>query len=310
MSRRWSVVLLLAAAAAGVLYWVTAPQMSVAGLPAAHTPDLANGQLMFWAGGCASCHAAPDSEDEQRLRLAGGLELPTPFGLFRVPNISPHPEAGIGKWTDVDFVRAMRFGVSPQGQHYYPAFPYDYYQHMTVTDLLDLYGFLQTLPAVAATAEPSEIGFPYSVRRGIGFWKALYLDGRDLTGAGDEILQRGEYLVRGPGHCGFCHTPRNALGGPISGRFLAGAPSLELSADGEPEGRIPNITPHADGIAAWTADDIAFSLEMGFDPDYDSFGGSMVEVQENMARLPAADRAAIGAYLKSVPAIPSSTEPR
>ena len=132
-------------------------------------------------------------------------------------------------------------------------------------------------------------------------WKRQYLDGRPLEpvlNASAEV-QWGQYLVQGPGHCGACHTPRDEYGGPINSRFLAGT-----SGDNGVE-KAPNITPHEDGIGSWSARDIAYSLETGFDPEFDSFGGSMVEVQENMAKLSPNDRAAIAAYLKTIEPLPS-----
>lgn len=274
-----------------------------------HSANLANGELLFWVGGCASCHAAAGAEDSDLLTLGGGRELATPFGVFRSPNISPDPEFGIGDWSALDFVNAMVKGLSPDNQHYYPAFPYPNYQNIDSEDLLDLKAFLDTLPPSSNDVADHRLQFPYSFRRGVGLWKLRYL-ARSKSNPPTETdpqLARGRYLVDGPGHCGACHTPRDQYGGENTERFLAGAESLELGEGtaGSSAGRIPNITPHADGIGGWSQSDIAYALESGFDPDFDTFGGSMVEVQENMARLPAEDRAAIAAYLKSIPAIPS-----
>lgn len=274
-----------------------------------HSVNLSNGELLFWAGGCASCHAAAGAEEKELLTLSGGLELGTPFGIFRSPNISPDPEFGIGGWTDLDFVNAMVKGLSPDNQHYYPAFPYPNYQNISFRDLLDLRAFLNTLPPSPNKVADHSLEFPYSFRRGLGLWKSRYLARSESGPAAeaDSQLERGRYLVNGPGHCGACHTPRDQYGGEIKERFMAGASSLEVGAGGDESsaGRIPNITPHTDGIGAWSESDIAYALETGFDPDFDTFGGSMVEVQENMARLPAEDRAAIAAYLKSIPAVSS-----
>jgi len=238
--------------------------------------------------------------------------MPTPFGTFVVPNISPDPAVGIGAWTDLDFVNAMKRGLSPDSKHYYPAFPYTNYQHMTFEDVLDLRAFLNTLPASANGTADHELNFPYTIRRGLGLWKRRYLrrDLPPLDGPDTPVLDRGRYLVRGPAHCGACHTPRDSFGGEIEDRFLAGADSLEIEPGSESSevGRIPNITPHEDGIGSWSESDIAYSLESGFDPDFDSFGGSMVHVQENMAKLPADDRAAIATYLKSIPSVPSDRD--
>ncbi len=292
--------------AATAFYMLTMPQtLSSTALPD-HQPDLANGETMFWAGGCASCHAAPDAKDDERLRLVGGVELNTPFGTFRTPNISPDAKHGIGNWTTLEFVNAMVKGVSPDGRHYYPAFPYTNYQNMRYEDLIDLKAYLDSLPAEDNQVAGHTMKFPFGIRRGLGLWKQLYLKPAVNPAHAEEpeLVQRGRYLVQGPAHCGACHTPRNIFGGEIAERFLAGATAPE-STKGKKPGRIPNITPHADGIGSWDESDIVYALETGFDPDFDSFGGSMIEVQENMAKLSSEDRAAIAAFLKFIPALPS-----
>lgn len=272
-----------------------------AGLPPdslpAHAADKANGERLFHAGGCVSCHASPGVDASPPV-LGGGRALDTPFGVFRVPNITPDKDHGIGNWSTLDFVNAMHLGVSPDGRHYYPAFPYASYIHMEIEDLMDLKSYLDTLPAVSTANQRHDLKFPWNVRAGIGLWKVLNLDAAPVVPvpADDPALVRGRYLVEGPGHCGECHTPRDWSGGMDRNRWLAGAANL----DGE--GAVPNITPDDDGLADWSQKDIAYYLKSGLTPDFDTVGGSMVEVQENMALLPEADRAAIAAYLKAVPA--------
>lgn len=290
-------VLVLAVGGGAAGWFLTAPaQLDAASLPA-HEPDLANGEVMFWAGGCASCHAATGARGDDLLSLVGGRVLDTPFGRFNVPNITPDPGSGIGGWSNADFVAAMQLGVAPDGRHYYPAFPYTSYARMTVTDVLDLKAYLDTLPAVASTVPDHELGFPYNIRRGIGLWKRLHLNAAPVVAvdADDPPQARGRYLVEGPGHCGECHTPRDATGGLDYARWLAGGPAPEG------EGRVPNITSGEGGIGSWSARDIVYALESGFTPDYDTLGGSMAAVQASMARLSAEDREAIAAYLKAVP---------
>ena len=260
--------------------------------------DAQAGERVFRIGGCASCHAAEGAEGADKLVLSGGLQLQSDFGVFTVPNISPHPQAGIGGWSYYDFADAMRYGVSPDGRHYYPAFPYTYYARMTEKDLADLFAYIRTLPESARVNAAHDLGFPYNIRAALGLWKGLNLDPAPvLSKSGDPLIDRGQYLVEGPGHCGACHTPRGPLGGPRLEAWLAGGPNPEG------KGSIPNITPHQNALGGWSAGDIAYYLESGFDPDFDSAGGSMVEVIENLAKLPAEDREAIAAYLKSVPAI-------
>lgn len=308
MAWKWLAGLGLLGLLGGAGFFIlTMPQtVSATDLPD-HQPDPDNGERMFHAGGCSSCHAAPGAKGADKALLVGGVELKSDFGVFRAPNISPDPEAGIGGWTTAEFVTAMMKGTAPDGRHYYPAFPYTSYARMRVEDVIDLRAFLDTLPAVKSDIADHDLPFPFNIRRSLGLWKLLFLSPEPvatLRGDAPDLARRGQYLVEGPGHCGECHTARNLIGGLDKGLWLAGA----QNPDGE--GVIPNITPHADGIESWSADDIVYALETGFMPDYDSFGGSMVAVQENMALLPAEDRAAIAAYLKAVPGLPDAVVAR
>ncbi|RWC63905.1 cytochrome c [Mesorhizobium sp.] len=264
--------------------------------------DAATGKRIFYAGGCTSCHAKPGSQGEARLQLAGGLELKTLFGTFVPPNISQDPKDGIGAWSVEDLANAMLKGVSPSGQHFYPAFPYASYARMNPADIADLYAFLKTLPAVAGKTPANSLNFPFNIRRGIGLWKLLYLSDQPVVafpeGTPDPVMA-GRYLVEGPGHCGECHTPRDFAGGPKKNDWLAGA----VAAEGR--GIVPNITSGEGGLGDWSEDDIANYLETGFTPDFDSVGGAMVDVQRNMAELAPEDRAAIAAYLKATPPHPN-----
>lgn len=262
-------------------------------------PDLGNGENLFWTGGCISCHAPTGASDRGELALSGGEPLSTPFGIFHPPNISPDETAGIGGWTLAQFGNAMLRGIDDEGSHLYPSFPYGSYSRMTASDVNDLFAYLKTLPKSAAEAPEHELGFPFGIRRLLGGWKFLYFDDqpRVTIASADAAVKRGQYLVEGPGHCGECHTPRDSMGGFLKGKWLAGGPNPEG------KGKIPNITPGGE-IGSWSAEDIAGYLETGMTPEFDSVGGTMVEVQKNMARLPAEDRAAIAAYLKAVPAVP------
>lgn len=295
-----SAVVFLGVVAGGAAWFLTMPDP----WPAAHfeglgEPDIANGEQVFWAGGCTSCHAAPKSEGDARLILAGGLPLKSPFGTFHVPNISPDEAAGLGSWTLAEFGNAMTRGVGKQGEHLYPSFPYGSYARLTPKDINDLWGFLKTLPKSANVAPPHDLPFPFNIRMALGGWKLLFFTDkpRVTVDTANPQIARGQYLVEGPGHCGECHTPRNALGGFEAAEWLAGAPNPEG------RGRIPNITPGSKSIGSWSGSDIVDYLETGFTPEFDSVGGSMVEVQKNMAKLTAPDREAIAAYLKAVPAI-------
>lgn len=263
-------------------------------------PNIENGRTLFWVGGCASCHATPKQDD--RTRLGGGLALPSPFGTFFPPNISPHPRDGIGAWTVADFARAMTQGVSPDGRHLFPAFPYTSYQRMTATDLRDLFGFLRTLPAVEGTTPDHRLPFPFNIRRLVGGWKWLFLDGKPYAPdpKASAVVNRGGYLVEGPGHCAECHSPRNFLGGVIAGMRFAGG----QDAEGKPSA--PDITPDPTGIKDYSSADITGILTTGVKPDGDSVGGDMGLVVQSLAKAPKNDVAAMADYLKSLPARPSA----
>lgn len=301
--RKLLIVLFLLGAAGLAVFWVlSAPQTIAAGELPSGSGDPVKGKSVFYAAGCASCHAAPDAKGDEKFKLGGGLGLKTPFGTFYAPNISPDKTHGIGGWTNAQFVNAVMRGVAPDGRHYYPSFPYMSYQRMKISDVVDLKAFIDTLPPVTNDAPPHDLPLPLRVRRGLGLWKLLFMDNAPFTpipGA-DEQVNRGAYLVTGPGHCGECHTPRNLLGAPVAAMALAGGPAPEG------EGTVPNITPHAQGIGSWSKEDIVVALETGLLPEAETFGGSMIPVQENMAQLSAEDRNAIAAYLKFIAPQPSA----
>src|SRR5665213_568727 len=146
---RWLTGFGAAAVLAAAVFWIaTAPQPLPAEALPARVGNAANGELLFWAGGCVSCHLSPDAQAADKPELGGGKPLATRFGTFYPPNISPDADSGIGRWSDLDFVNAMKRGIAPGGRHLYPAFPYTSYQRMTVADLVDMKAFLDTLPAV------------------------------------------------------------------------------------------------------------------------------------------------------------------
>lgn len=288
---RWLV--LLAVIGAAGLWWMARPKPLAAAEVAGLTGDAARGETVFWAAGCASCHMAPGARGEAQLVLTGGQRFASDFGTFVAPNISQDPTHGIGGWSLLDLANALKRGVSPEGEHYYPSLPYASYAKMRLQDVADLHAFLQTLPADATPSAPHELAFPFSRREAVGLWKILYLRGGwALAGNVTPTVDRGRYIAEALAHCGECHTPRTALGGMDTGRWLAGAP------DPAGQGRIPNITPAALG---WTAGDIVQYLTTGFTPEYDSVGGHMAHVVANMARLPESDRQAVAEYLLAVP---------
>ena len=189
----------------------------------------------------------------------------------------------------------MNKGTSPDGRHYYPAFPYTSYQRMRVDDLRDLFAYLKTLPAVQGSVRDHDLPFPFNIRRTLGGWKFLFLDGEPFEPDPAKSAQwnRGAYLVNGPGHCAECHSPRNLLGGIVASQRFAGGPNPEG------EGWVPNITQK--GLGDWSEKDLAYLLETGDTPDGDSVGGQMTAVVRNTAQLSADDRNAI-AHLHQVAA--------
>lgn len=276
----------------GGFWWLTAPDPLPADAFAGLTGDAAHGQQVFTAAGCASCHMAEGATGDAQLVLAGGQKFPSAFGTFIAPNISPDPDHGIGAWSLQDLGNALQRGIGRDGEHLYPALPYTAYQNMTPQDVADLYAYLQTLPPDATPSQPHDMSFPFTFRRGLGLWKAMFLT-PDYALSGDFTPEetRGRYIAEALAHCGECHTPRNALGGLDRSRWLSGAPNPSG------HGTIPNITP---AKLTWSPDEVLEYLTTGFTPEYDSVGGHMAHVVENLSKLPDADRAAIVAYLRRV----------
>jgi mono/diheme cytochrome c family protein len=291
--------LFLLGAAAAVLglaaFWfLTIPATVPASALGSHTPDLANGKTIFLAGGCSACHAVPRQEDSTK--LGGGLGLVSKFGTFYVPNISPDTKDGIGAWTEAQFVTAMTKGTSPAGEHLFPVFPYTSFQKMKSDDLRDLFAHIKTLPPVAGKVRDHEVPFPLNIRRLVGVWKLLYLDGEPFKPDPSKSApwNRGAYLVNGPAHCAECHSPRNILGAIDPAKRFSGTPNPHG------KGGFPNITQF--NLKSWSEADIAETLETGMTADADRVGGPMVEVVRGTSQLSAEDRAGMAAYIKSLPA--------
>jgi mono/diheme cytochrome c family protein len=295
-------VVVLAVVGAAVFWIVTMPATVSASALGPHTPDLGNGKTMFYAGGCAACHATPNQED--KTRLGGGLALKTIFGTFYPPNISSDPKDGIGSWSEANFVTAMWKGTSPDGSHYYPVFPFTSYQQMKLEDVRDLFAYMKTLPAIQGKVRDHDLPIHFKIRRMLGGWKFLFLDGRAFKPDPSKSAQwnRGAYLANAPSHCAECHSPRNLLGGIIARQRFAGGPDAEGG-----DGWVPNITQA--GIGDYSERDIERILESGDMPNGDSVGGSMAKVVSNVSQLAAEDRAAIAAYIKSLPPVEGPKHP-
>jgi mono/diheme cytochrome c family protein len=295
-------LVLVAAIGLGVFWWLTIPAVVAAASLPAYQPDVANGQTIFNAGGCSSCHAVPNQPD--RTRLGGGLALPSPFGTFHVPNISPDLNDGIGRWSEADFVTAVLKGTSPKGTHYYPAFPYASYHLAKLEDVRDLFAYLKTLAPVPGRVRDHELPFPFNIRRTVGLWKWLFADDKPLVAdaAHSAAWNRGAYLVNGLGHCAECHSPRNFLGGIVAAQRFAGGPNPEG------EGWVPNITQKA--LAEWSVKDFADFLKTGDLPQGDTASGSMARVIRNTSQLSLEDRQAMAEYLKSLPPVEGPPRPK
>lgn len=282
MPRRGTLWLLLALAA-------PATAMAAKPLP----PD----EYIFRAAGCAGCHT---DEANKGAPLAGGRALRTPFGVFYTPNITPDLETGIGRWTEADFTRAVRDGVSPRGRHYYPAFPYTSYARLTDTDVSAIRSYLLRQQPVRQANKPHELPWYLRSRASLWIWKLLFFKpGVFQPQPGQPpAWNRGAYLVNAVGHCGECHTSRNFLGGFKRSMHLSG------NAHGADDAEIPNITPdRKTGIGRWTEKDIAYYLKTGATPDGDYAGDVMADViDHSTAHLTENDRRAIATYIVSLPA--------
>lgn len=253
--------------------------------------DPNRGAYVARMSGCIACHTNEAGGGEL---LAGGPPLETPFGIFQGPNVTPHSEQGIGNWTLQDFSRALRFGVSPEGEPYYPAFPYVFYSKLTDQDIADLWAAFQTVPASDEISAVQDLDFPFDQRWSLRGWQRLFFrpGAFEPDPAKSELWNRGKYIVTGPAHCGACHTPRNVLGVRDAEEALHGAGGLP---GGE---RSPPITREALREKGWTETNLAFGLRFGTKPNGDVLGGSMGEViRDGTSWLSDQDLRAIAHYL-------------
>ena len=289
---RWRLIGLITLIALVAGWFVTRPAPLPVDALDGLTGDPIKGQMTFAAAGCASCHVSEDGPPEV---LSGGKAFQSDFGTFFAPNISPDPVHGIGGWSDLELASAIMQGVSRDGSHLYPAFPYTSYSKANLQDVVDLIAYLRTLPVSDQTNTPHDLGFPFNQRITLGAWKLLFFnDDWVLPAPATPAIERGRYLTESLGHCAECHTPRNALGGSDQSRWMAGAPHPSG------EGRIPNIT---SAELTWSESEIASYLKSGFTPEFDSAGGEMAAVIKNTSQLSDEDRAAIAAYLKAIPPV-------
>jgi mono/diheme cytochrome c family protein len=289
---------LLAVAGLGLFWVLTLPHPLQASAIPAHQPDLANGERLYNAGGCHSCHLpGPQLASVDKAVPAGGAPLVTPIGTLYPPNLTPDPETGIGGWTDAQFVNAMMKGLSPTGEHLIPAFPYTSYTHMKIEDVLDIKAYLATFPAVKNVAPSHDVVVLPLIRRGLGLWK--YVGFHETPFVADasksDSWNRGAYLVIGPGHCNECHTPRTFYMASDDGQFLMGGPHPEG------KGKVPSLRGLVERGKYKDADDLKSALQNGETFGYEHLSsGGMGAVQTNLSKLPDADVAAIAEYLVSL----------
>lgn len=295
----WLIAAVALIGAGGVVFLrISEPHpLTESDLPA-HVADIEHGRILYTIGGCISCHRPPKEDTARQADLpSGGKPLATPLGPLYPPNITPDPVTGIGRWSKIDFVNAVYLGISPQGIHYIPAFPYTSYHRMPLADILDLQAYMAALPGVSAPDRENRLPLDVLLRRGIGLWKRLAMPASMFQPdpAQADSWNLGAYLVNAPGHCSECHTPRNILMIPDEKRHLAGGP--------HPEGkdRVPSLRNlisrgrYADAEELTSA--MLFGETMGFDR---LSSGGMGDVQANLAKLPEDNVRAIAEYLVSL----------
>ncbi len=294
-----ALVVLVAVGAAAFLFLTRARPLDVTALPD-HVPDAARGKVLFNVGSCGECHkAADDTPGAEEGLPTGTAPLKTPIGVFYAGNLTPDPDTGLARWSQIDFVNAMTQGLSPDGTHYFPAFPYPSYSIMPLEDVLDLHAYLMSLPAVRAPKREAEVPMPALARRGVGLWNRLALDQDhrrfEPDTAKSESWNRGAYLTNGLGHCGECHTPRNRLMIADEGRHFAGGRHPAEDVD------VPSLRGLVAREKYSDAADLTLALQYGETFGYDGLSsGGMAAIQMNLALLPESDVQAISEYLGSL----------
>ena len=277
--------------------------------PDAKPPDqVQRGAYLFRATGNCGCHTVPATEKAPAGPfLAGGRAVHTPFGIYYSTNLTPDPETGLGRWREEDFLRAMMEGVSPTGQHYFPAFPYTSFTHIHPDDLRAMWAYLRPVPPVRQANRPHGVWPPCSWRWPLGVWKWLNFRPGEYQPRSDrgESWNRGAYLVQALGHCGECHSPRDLSGGLKMKKFLTGGEHLS------PKPVVAaNLTPDVKtGLGGWSNTDLVWLLQTGFRPNGNDVQGVMLEMIENgYQHLTREDLHAIGEYLLSLPPAPGLSD--
>jgi mono/diheme cytochrome c family protein len=262
--------------------------------PAATASPIERGRYLAAAGDCAGCHTTAGAAP-----YAGGRPLETPFGTVLSANLTPDA-TGLKGWSADQFYRAMHEGISANGDHLYPAFPYNYFARMPRGDTDALFAYLQSLPPVANQPDRNQLPFPFNIRALISVWNLLYLDKTTFApdASHNEQWNRGAYLVEGPGHCAACHTPKTLLGGPQRGHdFQGGSFGTWFAPDLTPNGRT--------GLGGWTRDETVAFLKTGRNAHASASGEMGLVVQDSTSSLSDDDLQAIAAYLADRTASPA-----
>ena len=250
---------------------------------------VAKGAALVSIGSCAVCHTQPGGK-----AFAGGYPVETPFGTLYGSNITPDPDTGIGTWSQAAFRRAMHEGVTRKGEHLYPAFPYDHFTHATDADIDAIYSYLMTRDPVQQTNRQPDIPFPLNIRLAAAGWKLLFLRQGPITPdpAQSAAWNRGAYLAESLGHCGACHSPRNALGAEKKDEAYDGGIADDWHA--------PALNGHSPAAAPWTTEAAFQYLHNGWDAYHGHASGPMAPVAENLAKVPEADVRALATYIASL----------
>jgi mono/diheme cytochrome c family protein len=255
---------------------------------------IAKGKALTEIADCASCHTADPAKP-----FAGGKRIDTPFGGIYSPNLTPDPDTGLGRWSDEDFVRALRYGVAPSGSRYYPAFPYPNFTKLIRDDILAIRAYLATLAPIRNTAPPPELRWPLNYRVLMRGWNNLFFKPGIFQPDQSRSAEwnRGGYLVEGLAHCGACHTPKNFFGADRRGRAFAGGRVADMFA--------PRLDSAArSGLKSWSVDDIVEYLQSGRNTK--SHAGELMSevVLNSTSKMSDADVRAMAVYLKALPAGP------
>jgi mono/diheme cytochrome c family protein len=272
-------------------------------IASAATPDeelASRGEYILRISGCVHCHTADGGDP-----LAGGRPLATPFGTFYTPNISSHATAGIGAWSESQFREALHSGITPDGESYYPAFPYTSYTRIAAQDVRALWLYLKSLPASSQPNREHELVWFLRYRIAALVWQYLFFTAGEFREHPRQTASwnRGAYIAQALAHCAECHTPRNLFGATQADPAYAGT---EQGPDDE---QVPNITPHPEtGIGDWTREELREFLEFGELPDGEYASGAMEPVSEGLAHLRSVDREALVDYLRALPPVDNAVD--